>query len=104
MKKFTAQLIKIAHYVLLQEDDGTTRRLSHEDLAIALPIYKKMKPFIQKNTTTFEDGRTASVYQYRDGEMELDETEIPFLIEQLKRPFDLESAEVAEELKELLSN
>ena len=104
MKKFTAQLIKIAHFVLMQEDNGDTRKLSHEDLAIALPIYKKMKPYVKKEVKTLEDGRSLSIYHYRDGEMELDETETSFLIEQLKRPYDLESAEVAEELKELLSN
>jgi len=104
MKKFTAQLLKVAHFVLLQEDDGTTRRISHEDLAIALPIYKKMKPFITKETRTFEDGRTASLYQYTDGEIELDATETTFLIEQLKRSYDVETAEIAEELRELLSN
>lgn len=104
MKKFTAQLVKIAHFVLLQEDDGTTRKLSHEDLAIALPIYKKMKPFIIKEVRNFDDGRSVNIYQYTEGEMDLDATETTFLIDQLKRSYDVETAEVVEELKELLSN
>jgi len=104
MTKLTAQLVKMAHFVLLQKDDGNTRLISHEDLAIALPIYKKMKPFITKEVRTFEDGRTASLYQYIEGEIDLDTTEKAFLIEQLKRSYDVETAEIAEELRELLSN
>ncbi len=103
MAKLNADQMKIAHLVLLQSDKGEQRKLEPEDLAVALPIYKKMKPFITKTMKEVGSGQVLTMYQYTEGEVKFDETEVTYLKDQLKRPFDIETAEIAEELNELLS-
>ena len=96
--------VKLLYIVLTQTDGGQPKQFPIDKQEEAIQAYAYIKKACEKKIHKDEKGVEHLLVEFKDVELEPMSTEVKaFFIEQLKRPFGAEDAELAKELISLLN-
>lgn len=96
--------VKLLYIVLTQNEDGQAKQFSLDKQEEAIQAYSYIKGACDKKTHIDEKGVEHMLIEFKDIEIEPMSTEVKaFFIEQLKRPFGVEDAEISKELISMLN-
>lgn len=96
--------VKLLYIVLTQTEEGQAKQFPIDKQEDAIQAYAYIKGACEKKIHIDEKGVEHMLIEFKDVEIEPMSTEVKaFFIEQLKRPFGVEDAELAKELISMLN-
>lgn len=96
--------VKLLYIVLTQNEDGQAKQFPIDKQEDAIQAYSYIKGACDRKTHIDEKGVEHMLIEFKDVEIEPMSTEVKaFFIEQLKRPFGVEEAEISKELISMLN-
>jgi len=97
--KLTATHLRLLFLVTTQNAEGQAKQFPVDEQEKSISAYGVIKPFITKEVKGDQ-----VIATFLDCEVTMTTEQKAFFLDQLKRPFDVESAEVAREVKEILND
>jgi hypothetical protein len=102
--KLSNTQVKLLYIVLTQTEDGRPKQYPIDKQDDAIQANASIKEACEKRIHKDEKGVEHMLIEFKDIEIEPMSTEVKaFFIEQLKRPFGVEDAEISKELISLLN-